>query len=196
MADEKLAIRQSSPQKYPSRFFGRFIIKERFQFKFAFMVFLFLGLATMTIWWFGNYSVQQLIRNEAIKESLAMEQLENVNILIFKIAIIYMAAAVLLSLIFSHLVAGPIYRFEKTLEEMRAGNLTIFVKLRKRDEFKETAELFNQAIVGLRNKIQKERDTVKAASDKIQTLSEKLKSEGRAQESAELEQLLFDLRNS
>ncbi len=180
----------------PSRFFGRFLIKERFQFKFAFTVLCFLGIATMTIWWFGNYSVQQLIKNESIKDAIAIEQLENVNSLIFKIAIIYMAAAVFVSLMFSHLVAGPIYRFEKTLEEIRNGNLTLFVKLRPRDEFKETAELFNQAIASLRTKVQKDRDVVTAFSDKIKVVAERLKSDGRQKEAAELEQLLVELRNT
>src|SRR5882724_7708764 len=96
-------------QKRPSRFFGRFLIKERFQFKFAFMVLIFHGIATMTIWWFGNFSVNQLIKNESLKDTIAIEQLQNINGLIFKIAIVYMSIAVFLSLVFSHLVAGPIY---------------------------------------------------------------------------------------
>src|SRR5260221_8861315 len=119
MAEEKVLMSKQLNQKRPSRFFGRFLIKERFQFKFALIVFIFLLIATMTIWWFGNYSVSQLIKNESLKDSVAIEQLQNVNALIFKIAIVYMAVAVFLSLIFSHLVAGPIYRFEKTLEEIR-----------------------------------------------------------------------------
>jgi methyl-accepting chemotaxis protein len=195
MVNDKVVSNSPTDSRHVSRFFGRYLIKERFQFKFAFIVFLFLGIATMTIWWFGNYSVQQLIDNESIKDAIAIEQLHNVNSLIFKIGIIYMVVAIFLSLLFSHLVAGPIYRFEKTLEEIRAGNLTMFIKLRKRDEFKETAEIFNQAIVSLRNKVQKERDGVSIAADKVKALADRLKAEGKTSEAAELEQIVFDFRN-
>ncbi len=58
-------------------------------------------------------------------------------------------------LFFSHRIAGPIYRFEATLAEILNGNLTIEIQLRAKDEFKNTAEQFNQMTRGLRDRIRR-----------------------------------------
>ena len=46
----------------------------------------------------------------------------------------------------SHKVAGPLYRFRKTLEEITQGNLTTRCQLRKFDEAKPLARDFNQTL--------------------------------------------------
>jgi len=43
----------------------------------------------------------------------------------------------------THRIAGPLYRFEKTLDNMLARNLNETIRLRKRDEGKELAEKIN-----------------------------------------------------
>ena len=43
----------------------------------------------------------------------------------------------------SHRYAGPIYRFEKTLDDIRSGNLGVKIHLRDKDEMKELAMAFN-----------------------------------------------------
>lgn len=53
--------------------------------------------------------------------------------------IIIIAATIL-----THRFAGPLYRFERTLEEMINGNLNIEIRLRKKDEGKELASMINQ----------------------------------------------------
>ncbi len=49
----------------------------------------------------------------------------------------------------SHKIAGPLYRFGKSFEELGAKNLTIRVRLRKYDEAKTLSAVFNQAVVKL-----------------------------------------------
>jgi methyl-accepting chemotaxis protein len=48
------------------------------------------------------------------------------------------------SLLLTHRFAGPMYRFEKTLEQMIRGNLATRVRLRTRDEGAELAALMNR----------------------------------------------------
>jgi len=43
----------------------------------------------------------------------------------------------------THRIAGPLYRFEKTLDSMLARNLNDTIRLRKKDEGKELAERIN-----------------------------------------------------
>ena len=51
---------------------------------------------------------------------------------------------VIVSMFLTHRVAGPLYRFERTLEEMKKGNFTSEIRLRTKDEAKELAGMFNE----------------------------------------------------
>src|ERR671924_661581 len=108
MINDQPLLGTSVSSKRPSRLFGHYLVKEHFQFKFALLVAGFLAFATITIWYFGRTTVATLVTNGTVQNELAIEQLRNINSLIFKISIIFMTLAVFLSLIFSHLVAGPI----------------------------------------------------------------------------------------
>lgn len=63
-------------------------------------------------------------------------------IFIFTIGI----SIVIISMFLTHRFAGPMYRFEKSVEEMINGNFNFEIRLRKRDEGKELAEKMNQLI--------------------------------------------------
>jgi nitrate/nitrite-specific signal transduction histidine kinase len=53
---------------------------------------------------------------------------------------------VLLTIFFSHRVAGPVYRLEKACHAIIEGNYTDEVHLRKGDEMKNLANLFNESV--------------------------------------------------
>jgi methyl-accepting chemotaxis protein len=181
----------------PSRFLGVKIIKTGFQFKFSFIVFMFLALSAGSIWFWGNATVNRMIDSGMVRGDDAIASMQVLKDNIAYISILALAITFGLSLFFSHYIAGPIYRFEKTLESMRdAGDLTMYVKLRKRDEFKDTADLFNQALVSLRNKVKKEREGVQAHAEKIAQLATQLRAAGHEQNAAELERLVADLKNN
>ena len=48
------------------------------------------------------------------------------------------------SMIFTHRIAGPLFRFEHTLDEMIQGNFSFKIYLRQKDESKEVAIKFNR----------------------------------------------------
>lgn len=52
-------------------------------------------------------------------------------------------AVILITLFLTHRIAGPFYRFEKTLDDMIEGDLTGKIVLRKKDEGKELAQKIN-----------------------------------------------------
>jgi methyl-accepting chemotaxis protein len=64
-------------------------------------------------------------------------------------ALAALAAAARL-LFFSHQIAGPLYRLEKTAQEVRDGNLKLQVKLRSGDQLQELAESMDQMVANLR----------------------------------------------
>jgi methyl-accepting chemotaxis protein len=196
MDDQHAIIDSGVRTKRPSRLFGQYVIKNRFQFKFSLVIFTFLSVAALTIIWEAHYGVKVLIDANLITSADAIVELNRLNTVIVHTSILALAIVFGLSLFFSHFIAGPIYRFEKTLEEMRSGNLSIQVKLRKHDEFKEVAELFNQALAGLRARVRKEHDAMNAFVEKGRLLSEKLRKDGRVPEADQLDQLLSEIKNT
>ncbi len=70
---------------------------------------------------------------------------------------------VVISMFLTHRVAGPMYRFEKTIDDLCRGNLNFSVRLRKHDEGKELAEKLN-ALLEIYSSRLKE---IKALSDNI-----------------------------
>ena len=198
MADEQTSSAAAAPlpEKKPAiivpgqgrpRFIGQKIIKARFQFKFAFSILVFLGIAAAVVWLQGRMAVSNMIASGAVTDPGAVDQLRLLNSIVGRTIVLGLAITFGLALFFSHFIAGPLFRFEKTLEEMRNGNLAINVKLRKNDELKDVADAFNQALAGLRSKVKIERDAVSASLLKVKTVAAALKKEGRTQEAAQIE---------
>ncbi len=60
-------------------------------------------------------------------------------------AVVVIAILVGIQVVFaSHRVAGPIYRVERTLEELLRGNFHVRMRLRKGDEFRELEDVVNR----------------------------------------------------
>lgn len=82
---------------------------------------------------------------------------------------------VIVSMFLTHRFAGPMYRFEKSLEEINAGNLNFHIRLRKKDEGKELAAMMNRLIDTLSSNIDEIRhltgEIERSASEASQALS-------------------------
>jgi methyl-accepting chemotaxis protein len=182
------------PSKRTSRIFGQYIIKSRFQFKFSLVVFFFMSAVAFFVWMEGNFAVTQMIQTGAVTGEEAIAQLHLLSGMIARTFVLGLALTFGMSLFFSHFVAGPIYRFQRVLDDMKTGKLNMHVQLRKRDEFKEVADSFNQALSSLRVKLREERAAVAAQADKIAELAATLKQQGASAEAQQLENLLADLK--
>jgi|Deesub1362B_J571_1020462.scaffolds.fasta_scaffold00082_50 methyl-accepting chemotaxis protein len=85
-------------------------------------------------------------------------------------------AVVIFSMFLTHRVAGPIYRFERTVDDLIEGNLNFRVRIRKKDEGKELADKFNNLITTYADVL----NETKELSDKIEkALGEALKTPQR-----------------
>ena len=62
-------------------------------------------------------------------------------------------ATIFITLLVSHKLAGPLFRFEKDLNEIGKGNLVKQIKLRKQDQLKDVAESLNAMINDLHAKV-------------------------------------------
>ena len=72
-----------------------------------------------------------------------------------------------ISLIYSHRIAGPIYRFQKSLEMLINGEANFMIALRKKDEFKYLADKMNTLIDYLRRNVNEVKMSHKVLNERI-----------------------------
>ncbi|MCP3868245.1 MAG: methyl-accepting chemotaxis protein [Gammaproteobacteria bacterium] len=102
-------------------------------------------------------------------------------LIVFSLAVIFM-----LSLLFSHRIAGPAYRIVKRLEAINAGDLDSPTNLRKTDHLQDVAGALNDTVGGWR-------ETLQSAEEQIQTLkaeAAQLDEQGLQQRLSALQELL------
>jgi len=91
-------------------------------------------------------------------------------------------AVVIVSMFLTHRFAGPIYRFEKSIEDMTKGNFNFQIRLRKKDEGKELAQMINQLIDTLSSNIGEMRHVADEIDSRV---AEAYKSIDRTEEGKE-----------
>jgi methyl-accepting chemotaxis protein len=89
-------------------------------------------------------------------------------------------ATILVVLFISHRIAGPLYKFESSLERIANGDVSFDIHFRRNDEMKKLAEVFNTASRSLNNlicDIKSETTNLNLILNGLKTLTEKLPSE-------------------
>ena len=74
---------------------------------------------------------------------------------------------VVLAMFFTHRLAGPLFRFERSVGEMVKGNFAFRIHLRKRDEGKELAESMNQLMDMISSNVQEMRRLSDEIGDRL-----------------------------
>lgn len=80
----------------------------------------------------------------------------------------------------SHRLVGPMYRFEKMVQELMAGNYGLRIKIRKKDEFKEMEGYLNRLAEGLEMAKTRDNQFYHDARIKLETIRAMLEAEGAA----------------
>ncbi len=104
------------------------------------------------------------------------------NFSLIILLVVFMAVAAVLAVFISHKIAGPMFRFERSLEAIAKGDLHFQVNLRKSDEFKYLAEKINDMILQLRTKVQSERAAILEISELLTQVQALDKTKGKKQQ--------------
>ncbi len=128
-----------------------YFIKKDLQGKYVFMFFIFvvLGSILFTVLFalLSSHTLTVVYERNNLRIGLTPMILLKEIIRAYWLFIISGGLLVALTAVFvTHRFAGPVYRFEKTLEDLIEGRLNFQIRLRKRDEAKELAERFNKMI--------------------------------------------------
>lgn len=86
------------------------------------------------------------------------------------VTILIVLATVVVIILMTHRIAGPMYRFEKHAEKVGSGELCSDLKIRKKDQFQDLLVTFNRMTHDLREGLLK----VVGVSDKLDTLIDEI----------------------
>lgn len=141
---------------------------------FGTIVLYFLSKETVTAYYSGG---KVIVKSTA---DIILEKLILSGVINFFITVLF---GIFIMLFISHRLAGPLYRFEKTIEEMIDGNVGFSIKLRKKDELVELVPKFNELLSTYNEKL-----------SEIKQIVEKLKSEDIPED--ERKKLVFKLEEN
>lgn len=155
----------------PSKFKRRqYFIQKEFQFKFIlkFCLVLFIGIIVSTGLLFflskdtltSSFEQSRLVIKKTAFAILPSVFLSN----LITLALITLAA-IIVTLLVSHKLAGPLFRFQKELNQIAEGNLTQAIKLREKDQITAMAESLEQMRVSLQKKVVAIKDEVEGVID-------------------------------
>lgn len=174
----------------------QYFIKKGLQTRFITTVFLIIILVAVVLacnlYFFYLFLENQDDNTEGVYK-VALERLQkDINDKLFSrlilLVLVNIAIVILISLFFSHQIAGPLYKLEKTLKRIIEGDLGVRFAFRQSDRMDELAELLNDM---------KDRmvDTIKG----IKSLNEKATSQiseiGGGKDQKTLESTLSSLKD-
>lgn len=124
----------------------RYIIKRGLQFRYIGIVFA-LALLASLVTGYTVFATGWTLLGEKLANIYPQGRLVYVfrttNMALIRNLLFVSPFIFILGLLFSHKIAGPVYRIEKSIYEIAKGNLALRVKLRKGDEFWDLADVIN-----------------------------------------------------
>lgn len=181
----------------------QFLIKKRFQLKYTGLILLFMFLVA----WATGYTVYYtgwLLMGEKLANVYPQGRLvlimRTINLTLLLRILFITPLVILISIILSHRIAGPIYRIQKYLRDIAAGNLSMRLHLRKNDEMQDLAAVINDMTDDLRNRANRLKGLANMANLEIEKLKISLRQEspdinGIRKEVEELAKSIKDLEN-
>jgi len=136
----------------------QYFVQKNFQFKFIlkFCIVLLIGII-ISIGLLYLFSMNTLTssfeQSKLIIKNTASAILPSVFLSHLIALVLITLLAIVVTLLISHKLAGPLFRFQKELKEIGEGNLTQVIKLRKNDQITAMADSLNQMRTDLQNKI-------------------------------------------
>jgi len=179
----------SNTPKIKSRFFGQRIVKHSFQLRFSLMIFALLSVAVLAIWGHGRIVIHHFSESGLLQDAQMKIYMEALNSTVVAISLFSLMIFFILTIIYSHSIAGPIYRFERIFESMEKGKLTMKAKLRKSDEFQEVAEMLNRGILSLNSRIKAERNVVDSNLGELLNIARVLDHANQKEQATKIRQI-------
>ncbi len=160
-----------------------YLINKSLQPRYMAMVAVLILIMSALMGWIV-YSTMWYTLSEMIEEDpMLYARFRDMNIALLgrflTVVLLGSSLAVILMMFVSHRIAGPLFRLERTIREMGEGRMPGKVNLRKKDEFKQLAEVVNSTLQRLEEKADRDRDVINSVYKMLEegAPAEKIKAE-------------------
>ncbi|NOZ85837.1 MAG: methyl-accepting chemotaxis protein [Deltaproteobacteria bacterium] len=159
-------------EKRPGFFQRTYLIDKRFQLKYVGSVLL-MSTAISCILGYMVYDKAREateimnITNPELKDMVAWGD-QRLLIYLGLFILVQALSVILVGVLMTHRIAGPMYRIRRSLMDLAAGHLKEVGRLRKKDELKDLVEPFNELVTSLRDEATRDKDIL---DETIQALS-------------------------
>lgn len=145
-----------------------YFINKKFQMKFIMGFILLLVLEALFIAALFTYISSETLTTGYSGTHFVIEKTSRFFIISFVIISLIAAGAmglagIVMFILLSHRIAGPLYRFEKTLEEMAGGKFSGRITLRKTDQLEKLEDAFNLALEKMNTQFKEIKSDLKEA---------------------------------
>ncbi len=151
----------------------RYFIAPEFQIRYIRVILIIMfgvgALAAYTVYYQAMVVMGSKLAN-VYPQGRLVAIVKSVNIQILLSLLLLTPLVVLIGIMLSHRIAGPIYRMERFLEGIANGDITRFITLRKRDELKSLADGINTVVKSLRGRVTEEVEIIKRLHKEITDL--------------------------
>lgn len=141
----------------------RFITKKGLQFRYIGLVFGLAVLASLVTGWTvfatGWYFFGEKLAS-VYPQGRLLYVFKATNMALIRNLLLISPLIFIMGLFFSHRIAGPVYRIEKTLSEIAKGNLSMRIKLRGGDELVDLADMINSLTENLAGVMAADKDVL------------------------------------
>ena len=141
----------------------RYIIKRGLQFRYIGLIFALAVLASLVTGWAVFATMWSFLGEKLANvypQGRLIYVLRATNLALIRNLLLVSPLVFILGLLFSHRIAGPLYRIEKTIDEIAKGNLTIRIKLRQGDELSDLADEINRMAENLDKVLSSDKKTM------------------------------------
>ena len=124
----------------------KYLVNREIQFRYMRLVFIPLALLLAALYWFIYYSVfRQMLIPEAVATTL-LPAMRQVNAGLLIAAPIFFIVIFRAALIYSNRLIGPIPRLERELDRIVAGDYSVRLKVRSKDELRGLIGKINKIV--------------------------------------------------
>ena len=143
---------------------NKFIVDKKFQLRVFYKIFILITLTiaicggVLAFYTINGHRVDGFINNvryfmdNAGTNPEIAGQLKIILVSMLVSLAVTLVISSVITLIYSHRIAGPVYRMKKVIDEISKGNFDIDVRVRKEDEFKDLAEKIKEMTVQLKKR--------------------------------------------
>lgn len=152
-----------------------FFIKPYLQFRFIIFMTVITFFTVFFIYFTFELSIVRVFESLGIARAEIQDSLLPMRLYTMGVLAVILIAVATLSVLYFHNFIGPLFSLERSLEKIKAGDLTADITTRKEDQLRDLAKKLKQMSLFFKEHIKADRDRARKINETIATIIEHAK---------------------